>query len=45
MLLGAGRPLLAGRGREQVAAGERLLAFDWERSGEDLLARARLREW
>jgi diaminohydroxyphosphoribosylaminopyrimidine deaminase / 5-amino-6-(5-phosphoribosylamino)uracil reductase len=45
VLLGAGRPLLAGRGKERVAAGERLLAFDWERSGEDLLARGRLREW
>ena len=45
MLLGAGRlPLLAGRGKEQVAAGSgygvRLGAL-----GEDLLARGRLREW
>jgi len=45
VVLGAGRPLLGGRGKERVAAGERLLAFDWERSGEDLLARGRLREW
>jgi diaminohydroxyphosphoribosylaminopyrimidine deaminase / 5-amino-6-(5-phosphoribosylamino)uracil reductase len=45
VLLGAGRPLVAGRGVEHVAGGERLLAFDWERSGEDLLARGRLREW
>jgi diaminohydroxyphosphoribosylaminopyrimidine deaminase / 5-amino-6-(5-phosphoribosylamino)uracil reductase len=45
VLLGAGRPLLAGRGAEAVAGGERLLAFDTERSGEDLLVRGRLREW
>jgi diaminohydroxyphosphoribosylaminopyrimidine deaminase/5-amino-6-(5-phosphoribosylamino)uracil reductase len=45
VLLGAGRPLIVGQGRQQVAAAERLLAFDWERSGEDLLARGRLREW
>lgn len=45
VLLGAGRPLIAGHGAEAVAGGERLLAFDWERSGEDLLVRGRLREW
>jgi diaminohydroxyphosphoribosylaminopyrimidine deaminase / 5-amino-6-(5-phosphoribosylamino)uracil reductase len=45
VLFGAGRPLVAGPGVEHVAGGERLLAFDWERSGEDLLARGRLREW
>lgn len=45
VLLGAGRPLIAGHGAETVAGGERLLAFDWERSGEDLLVRGRLREW
>jgi len=45
VLLGSGRPLIAGHGAEAVAGGERLLAFDWERSGEDLLVRGRLREW
>jgi diaminohydroxyphosphoribosylaminopyrimidine deaminase / 5-amino-6-(5-phosphoribosylamino)uracil reductase len=45
VLLGSGRPLVAGRGAESVAEGQPLLALDWERSGEDLLARGRLREW
>ncbi len=45
VLLGAGRPLLAGRGAERIAGSQRLLDFEWERSAEDMLARGRLREW
>ena len=45
LVLGAGRPLLAGAARAEIADGERLLALEWERSGEDLLVRGRLREW
>jgi diaminohydroxyphosphoribosylaminopyrimidine deaminase/5-amino-6-(5-phosphoribosylamino)uracil reductase len=47
LLLGGAdaRPLLAGVGATEVAAAQRALAMDWERSGEDLLIRARLREW
>jgi diaminohydroxyphosphoribosylaminopyrimidine deaminase / 5-amino-6-(5-phosphoribosylamino)uracil reductase len=45
VLLGGGRPLLAGEAAQTIAAGERPLAIEWERSGEDLLVRARLREW
>ena len=44
-LLGGGRRLFSGDGAELVADAERALAIDWERSGEDMLARARLREW
>lgn len=39
------RPLLGGRGAPSVADAQRALAVDWERSGDDLLVRARLREW
>lgn len=39
------RPLLGGRGAASIAEAERALAVDAERSGEDLLVRARLREW
>jgi diaminohydroxyphosphoribosylaminopyrimidine deaminase/5-amino-6-(5-phosphoribosylamino)uracil reductase len=45
LLLGSGRPLAARQGADRVDAGERPLAIEWERSGEDMLARARLREW
>jgi diaminohydroxyphosphoribosylaminopyrimidine deaminase/5-amino-6-(5-phosphoribosylamino)uracil reductase len=45
VLLGAGRPLLAGRGAERIAGSQRLLDIEWERSAEDMLARGRLREW
>jgi diaminohydroxyphosphoribosylaminopyrimidine deaminase / 5-amino-6-(5-phosphoribosylamino)uracil reductase len=47
LLLGGvdARPLLAGAGATEVAAAQRALAMDWERSGEDLLIRARLRDW
>lgn len=39
------RPLAAGEGAAAVEEAERALAMEWERSGEDLLIRARLREW
>jgi diaminohydroxyphosphoribosylaminopyrimidine deaminase/5-amino-6-(5-phosphoribosylamino)uracil reductase len=45
LILGAGRPLAAGRGAAAIAEAQRPLAIEWERSGEDLLVRARLREW
>jgi diaminohydroxyphosphoribosylaminopyrimidine deaminase/5-amino-6-(5-phosphoribosylamino)uracil reductase len=45
LLLGSGRPLAAHQGAELVEAGERPLAVEWERSGDDMLVRARLREW
>ncbi len=44
ILLGAGRPL-AIRERGDDAEAERPLALEWQTSGEDLLARARMREW
>jgi diaminohydroxyphosphoribosylaminopyrimidine deaminase / 5-amino-6-(5-phosphoribosylamino)uracil reductase len=45
VLLGGGRPLAVRTGASEVAGGERPLAVDWERSGEDMLLSARLREW
>jgi diaminohydroxyphosphoribosylaminopyrimidine deaminase/5-amino-6-(5-phosphoribosylamino)uracil reductase len=45
VLLGSGRPLIAAQGAEDVGAAERLLALEWRRSGDDLLAEGRLREW
>jgi len=46
VLGGAGaRTLIAGEGAGTVAEAERALAMEWERSGDDLLVRARLREW
>ena len=46
VLGGAGaRPLVGGRGRRPIADATPALAMDAERSGEDLLVRARLREW
>jgi diaminohydroxyphosphoribosylaminopyrimidine deaminase / 5-amino-6-(5-phosphoribosylamino)uracil reductase len=45
LLLGAGRPLLTGGGATTVAGAQRPLASDWERCGDDILFRARLREW
>jgi diaminohydroxyphosphoribosylaminopyrimidine deaminase / 5-amino-6-(5-phosphoribosylamino)uracil reductase len=45
VVLGSGRPLLAGAAPGEIADGERLLGFEWESSGEDLLIRGRLREW
>jgi diaminohydroxyphosphoribosylaminopyrimidine deaminase/5-amino-6-(5-phosphoribosylamino)uracil reductase len=41
---GAG-PLAGGEGAALIADAKPALAMDWERSGEDLLVRARLREW
>jgi diaminohydroxyphosphoribosylaminopyrimidine deaminase / 5-amino-6-(5-phosphoribosylamino)uracil reductase len=46
VLGGAGaRPLARGEGAALIADATPALAMDWERSGEDLLVRARLREW
>jgi diaminohydroxyphosphoribosylaminopyrimidine deaminase/5-amino-6-(5-phosphoribosylamino)uracil reductase len=45
LLLGGGRPLLAGKGVGAVADAQRPLAAEWQRSGDDMLVRARLREW
>jgi diaminohydroxyphosphoribosylaminopyrimidine deaminase/5-amino-6-(5-phosphoribosylamino)uracil reductase len=46
LLGGAGaRPLVAGEGAARIADATPALAVDTERSGEDLLVRARLREW
>jgi diaminohydroxyphosphoribosylaminopyrimidine deaminase/5-amino-6-(5-phosphoribosylamino)uracil reductase len=39
------RPLAEGRGAALVAEATPALAMEWERSEEDLLVRARLREW
>jgi diaminohydroxyphosphoribosylaminopyrimidine deaminase / 5-amino-6-(5-phosphoribosylamino)uracil reductase len=39
------RPLAGGEGATSIDAAERALAMDWERSGDDLLISARLREW
>ncbi|MCB0875340.1 MAG: bifunctional diaminohydroxyphosphoribosylaminopyrimidine deaminase/5-amino-6-(5-phosphoribosylamino)uracil reductase RibD [Solirubrobacterales bacterium] len=39
------RPLLGGAGAPSVDAADRALAVTWEPSGEDMLARVRLREW
>ncbi len=39
------RPLAAGRGAPDLEHAERALSMDWEASGDDLLVRARLREW
>ncbi len=44
-VLGGGLPLARGSGFERVAEAVEALAVDWERSGADMLARARLREW
>ncbi|HSI79569.1 MAG TPA: bifunctional diaminohydroxyphosphoribosylaminopyrimidine deaminase/5-amino-6-(5-phosphoribosylamino)uracil reductase RibD [Solirubrobacterales bacterium] len=46
VLGGAGaRALIAGEGAATIDEAERALAMEWERSGDDLLVRARLREW
>jgi diaminohydroxyphosphoribosylaminopyrimidine deaminase/5-amino-6-(5-phosphoribosylamino)uracil reductase len=43
---GAGsRPLIGGHGPERIADAQRALAVEWEPSGEDMLARVRMREW
>lgn len=45
VLGGEGRPLFAGPGAARVGDALRPLSVEWERVGEDLLVRARLREW
>jgi diaminohydroxyphosphoribosylaminopyrimidine deaminase/5-amino-6-(5-phosphoribosylamino)uracil reductase len=45
IVLGGGRPLVAGHGAAAIADAQRPLAAEWERSGDDMLVRARLREW
>ncbi len=45
LVLGGGRPLAAGEGPARIADAAIPLACDWERSGADMLARARLKEW
>jgi diaminohydroxyphosphoribosylaminopyrimidine deaminase/5-amino-6-(5-phosphoribosylamino)uracil reductase len=47
LLLGGeeAQPLLGGPGAPTIEAAQRALALDVERSGEDLLLRARMREW
>jgi diaminohydroxyphosphoribosylaminopyrimidine deaminase/5-amino-6-(5-phosphoribosylamino)uracil reductase len=42
---GEAPPLLRGEGAERIAEATRALAVEWERSGGDMLVRARLREW
>ncbi len=39
------RPLVGGTGAAAIADATPALAMEWERSGDDLLVRARLREW
>lgn len=39
------RPLLGGEGSPTLKEATRPLSMEWERSGEDLLVTARLREW
>jgi diaminohydroxyphosphoribosylaminopyrimidine deaminase/5-amino-6-(5-phosphoribosylamino)uracil reductase len=47
MLIGGDQApsIVAGAGAETVEAAERALAVEWEPSGDDLLVRARMREW
>jgi diaminohydroxyphosphoribosylaminopyrimidine deaminase / 5-amino-6-(5-phosphoribosylamino)uracil reductase len=44
-VLGGGRPLIEGTGADRMAESQPALSADWERVGEDLLVRARMREW
>ena len=44
-VLGGGRSLIEGAGVERIAQARPALAVEWERVDEDLLLRARLREW
>jgi diaminohydroxyphosphoribosylaminopyrimidine deaminase / 5-amino-6-(5-phosphoribosylamino)uracil reductase len=44
-VLGGGKPLIEGAGAERMADAAEALAVEWGRVGDDLLARARLREW
>ena len=45
LVLGGGRSMIEGGGPERVADAQRALSVSWEQVGDDLLARARLREW
>jgi diaminohydroxyphosphoribosylaminopyrimidine deaminase / 5-amino-6-(5-phosphoribosylamino)uracil reductase len=46
VLGGAGaQPVAAGQGARVIADARRALSMQWESSGDDLLIRARLREW
>ena len=45
LLLGGGRPPLEGEGVARIADATRALALESERCGDDVLLRARLREW
>jgi len=45
LVIGGGRPLAAGPGPERIADALTPLECDWQPSGADMLARARLREW
>jgi diaminohydroxyphosphoribosylaminopyrimidine deaminase / 5-amino-6-(5-phosphoribosylamino)uracil reductase len=46
VIAGEGAPPLArGRGASRIADATRALATEWDRVGDDLLIRARLREW
>jgi diaminohydroxyphosphoribosylaminopyrimidine deaminase/5-amino-6-(5-phosphoribosylamino)uracil reductase len=45
LLLGGGRPALEGDGPQRIADAARALAVEAERVGEDVLVRARMREW
>jgi diaminohydroxyphosphoribosylaminopyrimidine deaminase / 5-amino-6-(5-phosphoribosylamino)uracil reductase len=45
LVIGGGRPLAAGPGAERIADALTPLECDWQPSGADMLARARLREW
>jgi diaminohydroxyphosphoribosylaminopyrimidine deaminase/5-amino-6-(5-phosphoribosylamino)uracil reductase len=45
LLLGGGRPALEGEGPRRIADAARALAVEAERVGEDVLVRARMREW
>jgi diaminohydroxyphosphoribosylaminopyrimidine deaminase/5-amino-6-(5-phosphoribosylamino)uracil reductase len=44
-VLGGGRPLIEGAGAERMADAQSALSADWEPVGEDLLVRARMKEW
>ena len=45
LVLGGGRPLASGAGAGTISDAIRPLAVEWQRSGDDMLMRARLREW
>jgi diaminohydroxyphosphoribosylaminopyrimidine deaminase/5-amino-6-(5-phosphoribosylamino)uracil reductase len=45
LVLGGGRPLFAGEGAAAIAEGARPEAVEWTRIDDDMLVRARLREW